>query len=269
MYTLIFCFTGDAAAYALYDELFNKGERKLRLVTDRELAFASWLHQAGDDGIFFTSIRLHDGFVIEPAMIKILVNRINYFAMPQFVKPADRSYAEMEMLALYTSFIYSINEKVLDGMPVWHINTSENLLLFYSLAVKAGLPVVDNQFTSSPRWEHPKDQKPLAPQKKATALWHKQSPNLEWENKPALYNESFTNLVKVEVVADKIICDKISLRSLQQKIKKFSSLIGRTVYEITLAEIKKEYKLYGINVSPALLSTEAIKEFAHLLISKK
>ena len=126
MYTLIFCLTNDLVASSLYDALFQKKERKIRIITDTELVFASWLHEAGSDSVFFTRIRLADGFVIEPAMIKKAVNRIYYFQMAHFINQADRLYAEMEMAALYTSFLYSIKEKVIDGMPVKHINISDN-----------------------------------------------------------------------------------------------------------------------------------------------
>ena len=66
MYTLIFCVANDLVAHSLYDALFQKKERKIRLITNTELAFASWLHEAGSDGNFFTRIRLADGFIVEP-----------------------------------------------------------------------------------------------------------------------------------------------------------------------------------------------------------
>ena len=268
MYILIFCLANDVVARSLHDALFQKGERNLRLVSDMELAFASWLHEAGSDGVFFTRIRLRDGFIIEPAMIKKVVNRIPYFQMVHFIKQADRLYAEMEMYALYTSFLYSVKEKVIDGMPVRHINTSDNTLFFYAMAIKAGMDVMDNQFSSSPRWQQPKTLAPMAPKKKQTALWHKRSPHLVWENKPVLYNEPFTNLVKAEVVADKFFCSVATGKQFQQKIKTFSRLTGKTVYELTLAKVKGKYKLYTVDTRPAVLSAPAIEAFCALLILK-
>ena len=268
MYTLIFCLANDFVAKSLYDALFQKKERQLRIVTDTELAFASWLHEAGNDGVFFTRIRLADGFIIEPAMIKKAVNRIYYFQMPHFVQQADRLYAEMEMTALYTSFLYSIKEKVIDGMPVKHINITDNGLFYYAMAVKAGIDVLDNEFTSSPRWKQPKLQTAFSPQKKTNALWNKRSPNLVWENKPVLYNEPFKNLVQAFVVGDNFFCAAPVGKAFQQKIKAFSKLTGRTVYEITLAEVKGKYKLYAVNVRPPVLSPAAIDAYALLLATK-
>jgi|GEM_PF-2869539 len=281
MYTLIFCHANDGVAHALYDALFQKKERKLRLVTDAALSFASWLHEADSNGVFFTRIRLHDGFIIEPGMIGALVNRIAYFPMPHFIEQTDRQYAEMEMVALYTSFLYSIKDKVIDGMPVRHINTSDNTLYYYAHAVKAGIDVLDNQFTSSPRWQHPKKMTALVPEKKENLLWHKKSPSLVWENKPVLYYEPFSTLVKVEVVADQFFygdkmvnakkAGRVSIKfsgQFQQKIKSFSKLTGRTVYELTMALAGSKYKLYAVNTRPLLLSAAAIEAFAALIIKK-
>jgi hypothetical protein len=265
MYTLIFCQANDIVAHALHDALFQKGERNLRLVSDMELVFASWLHEADSDAVFFTRIKLNDGFIIEPFMIKSVVNRIPYFQLLHFIKQADRLYAEMEMYALYISFLRSIKEKVIDGMPVSHINTSDNTLFFYAMAIKAGMEVLDNHFTSSPRWKQQKSLTALAPQKKQTALWHKRSPHLVWENKPVLCNEPFASLVKVEIVGDKHFCSVVPGKQFSKKTAAFSQLMGRTVYELTLAETKGKFKLYAVDTRPKILSAPAIEAFAALL----
>lgn len=269
MYILIFSVTGDALAAALHNSLFNKGERNLRLITDRELAFAEWLHEAGSDGVFFTRIRLPDGFIIEPRIIKKLVNRIPFFQMPHFINAADRQYAEMEMYALYTSFLYSVKEQVVDGMPVRHINAQDNTLYFQQMAAKAGLDTLDNQFTSSPRWQQSGQWAAMAPQKKQSALWHKKSLHLVWENKPVLYNEPFEGLVKAEVVAGNFFCRVDPGKQFAKKIKTFSQLTGRTVYTVMLAEVKGKYKFYTVDTRPQVLSNAAIEAFCALLTEKK
>ncbi len=269
MYTLIFSITGDTLALSLHNSLFSKGERNLRLVTDRELAFSEWLHEAGSDGHFFTRIRLPDGFIIEPHIIKNLVNRIPYFQMPHFVNVADRQYAEMEMYALYTSFLYSVKERVIDGMPVRHINAQDNTLYFQLMAAKAGLDTLDTQFTSSPRWQQAKQWAAMAPQKKQNALWHKKSPHLVWENKPVLYNEPFEGLVKAEVVAGDYFCKVDPGKPFAKKIKAFSQLTGRTVYTLMLAEVKGKYKFYTVDTRPQALSNAALDAFCALLMEKK
>ncbi len=269
MYILIFCIDGDEVALALYQALFSKGERNLRLITDRELAFADWQHEAGSDGIFFTRIRLQDGFIIEPVIIKRLVNRLYYFQMLHFMNPADRQYAEMEMYALYTSFLYSVKEAVIDGMPVKHIHSSDNALYLQAMAVKAGIATLDNQFTSSPRWQKPTALSAMAAQKKPTVLWHKPSPHLVWENKPVLYSETFSNLVRAEVVGGDCFCSVDPGKKIRGKIKIFSKLTGRTVYTLLLALVNDTYKVYTVDVRPQLLSAAAIDAFCTLLISKK
>jgi len=269
MHILIFCLAGDPVAISLHDLLFQKGERELRLVSDAELAFATWLHQAGSDGEFFTRIRLSDGFIIEPAMIRMAVNRIPYFQMPHFINLADRSYAEMEMFALYISFLFSIKEKLPDGMPVKHINNADNALFFSAMALKAGMEVLENQFTSSPRWNQSKKLAAMDPRKKQNVSWHKHAPHLVWENKPVLFNEPFTNLVKADVVADKLFCPVSLAKQWQQKIKSFSQLIGRTVYQLTLAEVNGKYKFYSVNTRPAIIGGDALEAFSLLLIKNK
>ncbi len=269
MHTLIFHVAGDTVAQSLHDILFLQGQRELRLVSDAELAFALWLHQAESNGNFFTRIRLQDGFIIEPAMIGRAVNRIPYFQMPHFINPADRQYAETEMYALYISFLLSIKEKVIDGMPVKHINNADNALLATAMAVKAGMNVLETLFTSSPRWKQPTALSALDPKKKETVLWHKHSPHLVWENKPVLYNEAFTTLIKVDVVNRRAFCNTALPKQLQKNIVTFSQLIGRTVYELTLAEIKSKYKFYAVNTRPAVVGNAALEAFASLLTSKK
>ena len=206
--------------------------------------------------------------LLNPAMIKKVINRLYYFQMPQFINEADRLYAEMEMAALYTSFLYSVKEKVIDGMPIKHINIADNNLFYYATAAKAGIDVLDNQFTSSPRWKQAKLQTAFSPKKKTDALWHKRSPNLVWENKPVLYNEPFKNLVKAMVVADNFFCNASPGKTFLKKIKTFSKLIGRTVYELTLAEVNGKYKLYAVNVRPPFLGAAAIDAYAELLSNK-
>ena len=266
MYILIFCLSSDTVARSLHDVLFQKGQRNLRLITDTELVFASWLHEAGTDGVFFTRIQLKDGFIIEPYMIKKVVNRIPYFQMIHFMKQADRLYAEMEMFALYTSFLYSIKEKVVDGMPVRHINTADNALFFYAMAGKAGMDVLDNQFSSSPRWQQPKELVAMLPEKKQSVLWHKRSPHLVWENKPVLYNEPFSGIIKVEVIGDAIFCITLPGKQFEKKIKSFSGLTGRTVYVLSLVRVKENYKFYTVDPRPAFLSAAAVEAYAALFV---
>ncbi len=268
MYTLIFCLATDGLANALHDALFSKGERSLRLVTDRELAFAEWLHEAGNDGHFFTRIRLPDGFIIEPQMIKNLVNRIPFFQMPHFLNLADQEYAAMEMYALYTSFLYSVKEKVVDGMPVRHINAQDNSLYYQLMAVKAGMDTLDNQFTSSPRWQQAKELAAMSPQKKQAALWYKKSPHLVWENKSVLYNQPFEGLVIAEVVADNYFCRVEPGKHFAKNIKVFSQLTGRTVYTLQLATVKGKYKFYSVDTRPQVLSHAALNAYCALLMIK-
>ncbi|GAC1448154.1 MAG: hypothetical protein NVSMB7_09400 [Chitinophagaceae bacterium] len=269
MYIIIFCKTNDLFVHALCKALLEKGKEKIRVVTDTELVFASWVHEAGSDGSFFTRIGLRDGFIIEPSVIKAVVNRIPYFQMVHFINQADRSYAEMEIYALYISFLRSIEAKVTDGMQVRHINIAEpNALYFGAIAVKAGMEVLDNQFTSSPRWQQPRQLTAMTPWKKPSTLWHKRSPHLIWENKPVLYNESFATLVKAEVVNNTIFWPGQPVKGWQKKIKTFSQLIGRTVYTLTLAEVKGKYKFYEVDTRPQIINVPAINAFAALLISK-
>ncbi|MEO6313831.1 MAG: hypothetical protein ABIU63_10860 [Chitinophagaceae bacterium] len=268
MHTLIFCLSSDIVGGALYNLLFHQGERNLRVVTDTDLAFASWLHEAGSDGKFFTRIHLRDGFIIEPAMIKNVVHRIPYFQLVHFINPVDRSYAEMEMYALYISFLRSVKEKVVDGMHTRHINNTDNALFFYAMAVKAGLEVLENTFTSSPRWQQPKALTAVSPRKKTMVAWHKRTRHLVWENKPVMYNEPFTSIVKLEVVGKKFFSGIGIPEKMQAQVNLFSSLIGRTVYEISLAEVNKTYKLYAVNTRPPVLSEPALEAFSLLLTSK-
>ncbi len=270
MYIIIFCQLNDQFVQSLCKALLQKGETHIRIVTDMELAGASWQHQAGSNGRFITRLRLKDGFEIEPGMIKAVVNRIPYFQMVHFIKPADRQYAEMEIYSLYISFLRSVEEKLIDGMPIRQIALGEpNALYFYSMAIKAGMRVLDNQFTSSPRWQPQKELGAWAPHKKSAASWYKRSPHLVWENKPVLYHEPFVRLLKMEVVAGQMVRAGQSLKGWTKKIKLFSDLVERTVYTITLADMGNQHKFYEADPRPAMISESAMQAFANLLAAKK
>ena len=269
MHILIFCIGGDAVATGLHDALFQKGERALRLVTAAELSVANWLHEADADARFFSRIRLSDGFIIEPAMIKTIVNRIPYFMMPHFINAADRSYAEMEMFALYISFLHSVQDRVIDGMPTRHISAAYNPLYYALMAAKAGMKVLDHEFTSSPRWQQARDLSPMEPTKKPAMQWHKKSPSLVWQNKPVLYSQPFTSLERLEVVGDQVLSCTTMSRPLTIAIKAFSAMIDRTVYELTLALVKNRYFFYAANPLPASLSAPALEAYCNLLMAPK
>ncbi|HTL10463.1 MAG TPA: hypothetical protein VL307_19445, partial [Chitinophagaceae bacterium] len=159
--------------------------------------------------------------------------------------------------------------KVIDGMPTRNISASYNPLYYSLMAAEAGMKVLDNEFTSSPRWHQAGGLAPMEPVKKSKVLWHKQSPSLVWQNKPVLYSQPFSSLERMEVVGGEIFGRITSSKPLARSIKDFSARIGRTVYELTLALVKERYFFYAANPVPAVLSAPAVEAFCNLITHEK
>src|SRR5688500_10190830 len=104
----ILCNQNDQVAQALFLHL-KKGNLPVQLVTAEDLIFASsWNHEISREGKCHTEIILQNGTHIHSGEIRCVFNRISFMQMPHFLNMADRNYAEMEMFALFISFLKSI-----------------------------------------------------------------------------------------------------------------------------------------------------------------
>src|SRR5262245_214244 len=90
---------GDATAARIAAVLARRhGAESVALVTMRELAEADQLTLGVNGGRPHSTIRLKAGATIKSAELGVVLNRLRYVLVPQFVRApvADRSYATME-----------------------------------------------------------------------------------------------------------------------------------------------------------------------------
>jgi hypothetical protein len=161
MEILLLCNQYDAVALALHERLATMGIQST-IVTAEELQYASlWVHNLDQHGKGCTEIKLQNNKVIYSHDLKVVWNRIRYFPMAHFKNEADRYYAQNEMSALYISCLKSIEHALVYPVTTYSLSIPEdNPLYLKHEAVKAGLNVLDYYFTTSPRWQSPKNMIP-------------------------------------------------------------------------------------------------------------
>jgi len=105
----------DAAARWAAGRLRAAGCSPLALVTDADLAGATWEHRLGNDG-GGTRLALADGSVIDSATVRGTLNRLTHVppALVAPMGPDDRAYALQELSALVLSWLASLPGPVLN-----------------------------------------------------------------------------------------------------------------------------------------------------------
>lgn len=105
----------DEAARWAAERLPGAGLRPLCVVTDADLAGATWDHRVNDDGVA-TTLALADGRVLTSSEIQGTLNRLVQVPMGLITAlgPADRDYAFHEFSALFLSWLASLPGPILN-----------------------------------------------------------------------------------------------------------------------------------------------------------
>jgi len=112
---LVLCHPGDAAAAWLAHALRSRGVA-IDVVTVEELVYSRRIvfrqDARGDGG----SVTLHDGRVLRPEAIGVLINRVRYLPTAHFAAaaPEERAYAESELSALLLGWLNAIPGRVVN-----------------------------------------------------------------------------------------------------------------------------------------------------------
>src|ERR1044072_3099721 len=126
----ILCNQNDQVAQALFLHLQNS-HAPVYLVTAEDLIFAtSWKHEISEEGKCHTEIILQNGTHIHSGRLRAVFNRIRFMQMPHFLDVTDRSYAEMEMFALFVSFLKSIEHVLFEPLQRDSLLPEEENVLF-------------------------------------------------------------------------------------------------------------------------------------------
>ena len=152
---LILAHQNDTTAMRVYANLVARhNTNEVSIVTDEELVFAkSWRHEIAS-GYKQTIIQLNSGRLLNNEKIGIVFNRLRGSPMPHFehAKKADREYAQMEMYALFLSWLFSIPGIVINAASPQGLGARDySLYKWLALGAQAGLPVQEYHFTSNSR----------------------------------------------------------------------------------------------------------------------
>lgn len=266
MTVLILCNKGDLVALSLFNRLKDSAH-PASLVFAEDLSISGWQHFISISGKCSTEIVLPDNKIIQSHTLKTVFNRIRFLPMLHFINEGDRQYAEMEIFALFTSFLKSINAVLINPLQTCQLfQDEENELLIKHQAIEAGLPVCDYHFTSSPKWQHTVDLVPMAPQKKSASAFYKKSPHLIWENQPVLLMEPYEKILKVSIVGEDILGTfPIEYTT---AIKKLPGITGSIFLDLYFAKTITGYKLAQMTRFPLFANDSVVESLANLMMQK-
>lgn len=267
MEILLLCNQNDAVVSSLHERLAVMGI-KSHIVTAEELQYASlWTHNLDRHAKGFTEILLQNNQAIKSDELKVVWNRIRYFPMAHFKNETDRYYAQNEMSALYFSFLKSTEHTLIYPVSNYSFSIPEdNPMYLKHEAIKAGLNVLNYYFTTSPRWQSPKNMIAVDPGKRFGTRFQKKAPHLVWQNQPVTFSEEASDPKSVWIVGDEIFGDEIILKN--SSLKRLALNLKKELVEVQFANTREGYKVSYINSFPAYVPADVINSLASQLIKK-
>jgi len=154
---LILAHPGDTVASVVYALLKQRhGASDVKIVADQEVSLATlWKHEL-DEGQVHTELILHDGSVIVTGEVGVIFNRIRWVPVPHFAAAAenDREYAQMEMTALWTSWLNDMDCPVVNPVTPRGLSGPEyNDIQWLALATQHGIPVRKQMLSTNARFK--------------------------------------------------------------------------------------------------------------------
>jgi hypothetical protein len=238
------------------------------LVYAEELIFAKkWTHTLSKSGDCFTEIIIPNNKIINSNEIRCIYNRIGYLQAEHFSNNTDRMYAGAEFSALYISFLKSMEKKTINPIQTSFLAVGMPTHFMYKIkAIEYGIPVTNEMFTSSPKWENDHTLIPYEPAPLYNNPLLKKAPHLLLSNLPTLLKEKEDNAFKVYFANDTVFTPiKISLTN---QIKAFAKAMKRDFIEFTFVETNNTFKLKQINDFPLSLPAEMVHALGLTIIKK-
>lgn len=267
MEILILCDKNDLVAKKVHQQLLY-AKIDVAIVFAEQLAFAqSWKQLISETGECSTEIHLQDSRYINSKKLKSVFNRIKFLNMPQFLNVTDRNYAEMEMFALYVSFLKSISHALLEPIQTKNLIIEEaNLFYYFDRAINAGLEVIDYHFTTSPKWQNSTDSIPIYPWHYSDHSLPLKAAHLVWENLPCVYLQTYTKPIKVAIIGESIYPQMYKNKI--PGLIKFAKATGKIFLELLFVEADGKIKLLDVNDFPLDISDETINALSLLIKTK-
>jgi hypothetical protein len=154
---LIIAHPGDTFASVVYALLKRRhGSSDVKVVTGQEISLATlWKHEL-DGKQVFTELILHDGSTIVTGEVAVIFNRIRWISVPHFAEAAekDREYAQMEMTALWTSWLNDMNCPVVNPVTPRGLSGPEySDIQWLAMATQYGIPVRRQMLSTNARFK--------------------------------------------------------------------------------------------------------------------
>ncbi|HRP88740.1 MAG TPA: hypothetical protein PKX92_01745 [Edaphocola sp.] len=260
-YYLLFCNKGDQLINNLHIALNKRGINSI-IITDIDLALAKkWIHKCNSDGVFQTEIYFNNGFVLRPEEVKGIMNRIKFIRLPQFQHSKDKTYAEMEILALFISFLESMKSKLLFPFRVENFVAKGNDNFNYFVwASQVGLSILDFMFSSSPKWQHRNDW-PRSPIfiDDINNLGNLIATPIIMEE-PVIFRESFKMTQIVTLYKGVATTNKIVELNFHSEYLKFYEVSSEGIIQLFWGKTKFGWKLFDFNSFPKILNENDIQK---------
>lgn len=257
----------DSIIHALHELLKETNSDVLRLFPE-DLIFASeWLHQINRNGQTSTEITLPNQRKIFSSAITALFNRIQHLQINHFVNAVDRVYANAEFNALYLSFLKSLEAVAINPVQTSLLATDTEHNWYYKVtASRLGIPVADEQFTSSPKWENNAAYNVFEPEIALGQSNHRLAPYLTLTDQPAVLKEKVEQSATAWWV-DGVLFSDYHLPFVPQ-LNKLAAALKQDFMEINVVLSGGKIKLQTINPRPSSAPDDVLKQLA-LTISKK
>jgi hypothetical protein len=253
----------------LLQNLFNTltiQKQQVLFIEPPEIVFAKkWLHTIGEDGVTYTEITLLNNIIIKSTAIKCLYNRMSYFQLDHFTNASDRQYAGAEFYALFLSFLKSIETKVINPIQTNFLAIGMPIDFMYKkIAIENNIAVVDEVFTSSPKWHSNKNLGVYDPNQ--TNIFSKKAPQLIFANLPVLLKEKEDTVFKVYFVNNRIF--SIKKIQLNKEIKAFAQALKKDFLCVDFIENNGLFKLKKVIDFPLNVPQNITTALAESIIKK-
>lgn len=249
-------------------QLKKRGINSVIVYAEQLVLAKSWSQTISSEGNCTTEIVLQNGTIINNNDVNCVYNRIRFLEMFHFINATDRNYADLEMLALYVSFLKSMDSKMLEPIQNKDLIIEEtNLLYYYTVAAQCGIDVLNYHFTTAPKWQNISSNTALNPTRKNQHTFYKKSNYLVWQNQPLISFQPYQKLLNIIVIGGQF--QEPLLNSLSEPICKFSKKINKVFFEMQMVLSNGEFKLMGVNDFPITTSNEALIKFADHIIKYK
>jgi hypothetical protein len=281
---LILAHCGDETAIRVYLKIKSEyGDEEVKLVSSEELVFAQhWSHRI-ESGEISTDIQLADNTILKSDSIGVIFNRLTFPTMHHFNWSSERTrnYANMEMYALWMSWLKSLSCPVVNKSSIFGIGIQRRSMAeWLFLSGKAGLPTDEFFFTSSSRYFQKNGSIPhvcLLPHNIENRQDIKKNEPPALGIQPLVYLNTTEGIIQTALIVGEVVINPFNGR-FQKEFQQLRSLIGCDLFQVFFSMKKNDpekcgkstqnWYVSGISTFPNCSDTKSISLIANHLVQK-